>query len=253
MDLFLHVNIRVPKRNAEGAGGADSSFPSLMTDFLRGGTLKRRGWDLQAGLLVREQLEVASSFNLQTALAPDEAQFVNLWRLPKDFHEGDIASVMLELSETPVYVKLDGLVSAEQQEIVSLVNAPAAVDKKRAGALDRARSGGGFIRIRHYVDRKNLSSFVFNSGAIAPVWSKEKSWEFLGTFQNITGVLNEFWEIWHIPKLVSRAEVEADLIELLDREDSVTKELARSIEYQQKKPNSPTHDGLAVLSAASYW
>jgi len=265
MDMFLKVDITVQPEEVEQA-----AFHRHIEAFLKTGFMKRRKWELYGGFQVfRQGYEVAPEGFRKTVTsappaphAPDEdktpasgPQFLNVWRLPKGFATRDVADIMLELADVSSYVELDSHVEIEVQEVVARVNAPILETETDA----KTRKEGVFAGVRHYVDRPRLAEFALSSGALAREWSRvNPSWSFLGTFQNVTGLLNVFWDLWQVPPDMTLPKFENALKTLISAKDPITQAYRHSIEPEDgpltaSSPVADFHDGLDILRAAPYW
>jgi hypothetical protein len=182
--------------------------------------------------------------------------------LPEGATSSDVAAKMVRLSETESYVALDAKVHTEIQEIVYLICAPSNPRAWDAIRDQKARSGA-IARVRYYPFRTNISSLVFTVGAAAPEWEARTGWRFLGMFQNITGLLNEFWAYWYVPKPDGLGHFDTALGELTGKDDRLMADLRASTESSgaiwtaptptPSAPSSRFHDGLALLVPADYW
>lgn len=82
-------------------------------------------------------------------------------------------------------------------------------------------------------------------------------------FQNITGLLNEFWAYWYVPKPDGLGHFDTALGELTGKDDRLMADLRASTESSgaiwtaptptPSAPSSRFHDGLALLVPADYW
>ena len=268
-NLFLHVNITVPERNKE-------AFSDQLKIVLRESALG--AWKLEGGFWLQSPPDSRKFDGSQELREKGDVQFVNIWRLPEGVTQADISKTMTQLSETESYVKLDNLVKIEQQEIVLRINKPISDTALSELSWQNGVERGRFVRVRHYPFRANLGTFVFTAGALAPQWESAKGWKFLGTFQNITGLLNEFWDFWYVPESSKLETFERDLVDLVTagtgkpgvQGNSLTTDFLTSISAtpppskpplsQSAKPalsspttSNPPHDGIAFLAAADYW
>jgi hypothetical protein len=258
MQLFLHVNIRMKAENkglfAQRLGSFLNAADSILTQQFK--------WSLEGGLLMEKPTlipEKAKAWTLEKDLASTEVQFVNVWRLPPTFSSGDVGDIMLKLSESKEYVGLDSLVTVEAQELVYRFTAPLKCPASES-MFKKVKGGPGkVVRIRRYVDRKFLGDFVFNGASLIPFWESDREWTFLGTFQNITGLLNEFWDFWYVPDFTDVEKFGAELATITNATDSVSAAFRKSIGYVPvgttpgpDETNSP-HDGLSIMNFAQYF
>jgi hypothetical protein len=255
MDIFLKVDITVQPDEQELA-----AFQRGIEAFLATGFMKRRHWDLFGGFQKVEQGYVVSpeGYSKAQTTSADRVrgkQFLNLWSLPAGFSTRDIADIMLELADVSSYVELDSHVSIEVQEAVTRVNEPIIPPESVAGM----RKEGLFACVRHYIDRKKLAKFALSSGALARDWmGRYSDMTFLGTYQDVTGLLNVFWDFWRIPPNMKLADFEKRLAELILTSDPVSQTYRDAIQPDAgplTRNSTPDHfhDGLDVLRAAPYW
>lgn len=235
MSMYLHVWITVEKAKVDRFAKNAEAF--LATRFLE----DQHGWQLVAAM----EVDQSSGYVLPVPPVPDSVTFVNVWALPENF---DIARVMFQLSEFGPYVRLDNDVSFELQQVIYRVNAPVlGSDQALAQEFEKADR---FAMVRHYPFRENLAEFGMSSGALAERFAKKAGLKFGGTYQNITGLLNEFWEIWAIGAGKSSADVRELFKNLIVEENNMVGESYRhSIDFKTDDPD----DGILVLNRARFW
>jgi hypothetical protein len=268
VDIYLHVRLTVRKDRDTMA-----KFERAVNAFLDAGLLQKEfGWSLVAGMQVVEQNFPSEPLRRPlVASHGDENTFINIWRLPNNQSVAEIPDIMLRLSEDPTYVDLDSAVLDESQDVVYRVNQaldeqalqPTADEKAVAIAL-RQRKRIAFVR--HYVDRDKLAEYVVNFAALAPKWAAETHGLYAGTYQNITGLLNEFWDVWGLYDEGNLQSVRDTFRNLIDNEvGDIVKLYKHSIDYDKRDPRvnykadskaeakTATDDGLVVAVPAFYW
>lgn len=250
MGLHLHVSITVPKED-------EQAFSDQLKIVLREKALG--DWKLEGGFRVIGEMDPAQFDGGRPRARDGEIEFVNVWRLPEGAGSSDVAATMVRLSELESYIKLDAKVHTEAQEIVYRINAPR---DEAAWEVVKQAKGGAVARVRHYPFRSNISALVFTLGAISTEWEAKKGWTFLGMFQNITGLLNEFWAYWYLPTYDGVKQVNQELAELARQTDTLTTDLLASTHAKapiwtpQGRVDDAAvsiHDGLTLLTPAEYW
>lgn len=263
MDSYLHVRLGVKRKHRD-------DFIAQAQEFLRTTFLQKRGWQFLLGFEVLSTHLIDDLTRTPLRQPDNVTYFTNVWKLPPNV---DVGAIMLELSELSEYVTLDSYVATETQEIVLRINDPSRSDEELANKL---RRGGLFAMVRHYPFRSDLASFVFSSAAVAPELEFEAKFTYAGCYQNVTGLLNEFWDIWQIGE--SRGVLEGDdakrtLIETREKltrvigglRSPVAEDYRKAIYFDrsslnvdepdpwnERAPDGPD-DGLAIVKAASYW
>lgn len=244
MTLFLHVTIDVKEPQ-------EADFVYAMKDFLDGGFLRdKHDWELTAGFKIREtdcKVKEDGTAQKDGGSKPSNPRFVNIWKLPTAFASNDVATIMLQSSELKSYVKLDSFVTTEKQNVVYRVN-----DPFTAGDIPLPKPGGTFALVRHYIARPNLAEFVFSTGSLASQWEREMAKggrQFQGTFQNITGLLNEFWDVWYLPEPAPLDEFRGQLTKLIGGPGDLTASLRAALEFS----DYGVDDGLLMVEPARYW
>jgi len=206
-NMFLHVNITVPRTNEE------SVLDQLQVVLAEKPSAR---WRLEGGIPpavtgghhpVRGR---ARSFASQTTCNSS-----NVWRLPMTSARPMSRRRWWQLAETASYVKLDSLVHIEQQEIVFRINKPTAdtalFDLKQVPAT----AGGTFVRIRHYPSATTSARSSSPTARSRPGGSPPRngsSWVLSRTF---TGLLNEFWDFWYVPSQPDLKTLEQHLVDLV--------------------------------------
>jgi len=260
MDTYLHVKLAVKREHYQEFIHNAKRF--LETSFLE----KQKGWHFLLGFETLSAKLIDDQTRTLIPIPDNLVYFTNVWKLPPD---ADVASVMLELSELGEYVELDNLVTTEDQEIVLRVNDPSQDDEELAGEL---YSGALFAMVRHYPFRDSLASFVFTSAALAPQVEAASGFGYAGCYQNVTGLLNEFWELWRVQTQDIRKPSEAldyakgALSKAINSlEDTVAKDYKKSIFFETsslkrdnpaenaKLPPDGPDDGIVLVKAAPYW
>jgi hypothetical protein len=174
-----------------------------------------------------------------------ETAFINIWKLPTKGSTVDIAQIMTDLSELPQYVVLDSIVLDESQDVVYRVHdALLDDDSLKKELLARGR----FAFVRHYLDRDKLGAFVFNFGALAPAWADTQKFLYAGLYQNITGLLNEFWNVLAIAD-EDESNLRKGLTQLANTDGPVGTAYAESIDFKRTGPD----DGIVIVGRAKYW
>jgi len=260
MDSYLHVKLAVKREHYQKF--VDNAKRFLETSFLE----KKKGWQFLLGFETLSAKLIDDQTRTLIPIPDNLVYFINVWKLPPD---ADVASVMLELSELGEYVELDNLVTTEDQEIVLRVNDPSKKDEELAHQL---YNGALFAMVRHYPFRDALASFVFTSAALAPQLETLSGFGYAGCYQNVTGLLNEFWELWRVQAHDSRKPSDAlDLAKATltkaigSLQDTVAKDYKKSIFFETSSltRNDPTgnaklppdgpDDGIVLVKAAPYW
>ena len=238
MGMYLHVWLTV--KESKVPAFVEKAKVFLDTQFLERAP---NGWQLLAAMKV---VEVAGH-HLPTPPVDGEKSFtfVNVWALPEPIN---LAAVMFQLSEYGPYVELDNEVSHELQEVIYRVNAPDSVNDDELAA--QLKAGQRFAMVRHYPFRQNLAEFAVSSGALLGSFAAQAGYGFGGTYQNITGLLNEFWDLWRVEKGQTSASLREKLIALIQAERGMLGDSYRhSTEFTPKDPD----DGVLILEKAEYW
>jgi hypothetical protein len=257
MDSYLHVRLGVKRKLRD-------DFIAQAEEFLATGFLQKRGWQFLLGFELLSSRLIDDLTRAPTQLPENLTYFTNVWKLPPKF---DVASIMLELSELSAYV------TTETQEIVLRINDPSQSDDDLAKEL---RRGGVFAMVRHYPFRSDLASFVFSSAALAPTLESLAKFVYAGCYQSVTGLLNEFWDIWKVGETtreMAAAETQDALLQTRGRLEDVIARLQGEIadDYRKaiyfdrsslsvdelqsdyRRPPDGPDDGIVLVKAASYW
>lgn len=236
MSRYLHVRLTV-------ANSALESFLANAKAFMATGFLEDNGWKLLAAM----EVDKASDYVLVTPPVTEASTtFVNLWQLPED--KLNLADVMFQLSEYGPYVALDNDVTHEIQEILYCVNSPEGAGDDALGK--KLKAGHAFAMVRHYPSRQNLAEFAVSAGALAGSFAEQGKFTFAGTYQNITGLLNEFWDFWLLEKTQSCDGLRKTLVGVIEAEKGLVGDSYRhSIEFKNDGPD----DGILILKKARFW
>lgn len=258
METYLHVKLKV-EREKYGA------FIISAKKFLDDNFLQDKGWTFLLGFEVTGAALIDDLTRKPLAPPPgrDLVSFINVWKLPPDV---DVATVMLELSELASYVNLDNNVALEEQDIVFRINEPPSYsDEELMTAL---RSGASFAMVRHYIFRDDLAKFAFSSAGLAQHFETKTSYAYAGCYQAITGLLNEFWDVWKVTNTGSLdpADVRTKLTSVIGATEGLVAQSYKEAIYFDKSslpivnPAAATDgakdgpdDGIIVVKAAPYW
>jgi hypothetical protein len=208
-DYRLHVDMLVPAENSE-------EFEKTMVIFLNGGAF--RAFDdtfdneLVFALRTKEPFWHAPERFHSTSSRPagpasrflstdptyhDDRSFrdrnsplvhhyVHLWTVP-DLEDLHLAKRMLYCSENLLYMKLDGFVLEEAQDLVRRVRWQQQPEKPDLSLT--------CVRAVRQLPYQSLGGYLFKLQALMPLL-KRRNWHQLGQFQNITGTLNTVTEFW---------------------------------------------------------
>jgi hypothetical protein len=249
MELFLHVAITVAQGRLEEFYRAKRAF--LKTKVLETAPIN---WRFVGGFRVISENfpDTGSDRRVRIVRQRDdsvpEVSFINFWQLPSHSSTTDIPKIMVRISEISEYIKLDLAVLDEIQNVVYQVNKQPEVDDQ-ATILEKVKQTKRAALIRHYPFRSMLGQFAFNFGALAPKWAKQNNYSFGGTYQAITGLLNEFWSVCVIDEYTTGAQVREALGSFIRSQAMAGERLGRSIDFDNDGPD----DGVVVVEPAEYW
>ncbi|HTA90510.1 MAG TPA: hypothetical protein VK745_13065 [Polyangiaceae bacterium] len=240
MALYLHVRITVKADQV-------AAFIKAARKFLETRFLPKQKWELIAAFQATGANyfgDLAERSNAAREKHPLEVTFINVWRMSDIV---DLSEIMLELSEFGPYIDLDARVTDESQDVALRV-----IDSDSNGdaeLIKKVKAARCCAMVRHYVDRANLAEFVVNFGALVPSW--EHGLVYCGTYQNVTGLLNEFWDVWIVEPALDLAAFRAKLSALVvaGGKDAVTQAFRHSIDFDKDGPD----DGIVMVEPAEYW
>jgi hypothetical protein len=201
---FLHVDVVVPKANA-------APFERAMKAFLNRG--RRRGHP------VRPFLGYGDQFTLELKLALKSAKpfvldghstssksykrsvpsghsvyrYVHLWSIPS-LEASDLATMMMHSADDDAYLAIDSQVARETQEFVYEVQWTSKVARVPP-KHPKSKSSPQFVRITRQMPSSDVGTYLFDLGVTYPAMS-QRDCNALGTFQNVTGLLNTVIEFW---------------------------------------------------------
>jgi hypothetical protein len=127
------------------------------------------------------------------ARSPLVYHYVHLWTVP-DLEDLHLAKRMLYCSENDLYMKLDGFVMLETQQLVRRVRWQEEPEELATSRKDAQKKL--VVRATRQLEYQRLGAYLFSLQSLVPLL-KERNWRQLGQFQSITGSLNtvtEFWE-----------------------------------------------------------
>jgi hypothetical protein len=215
---FLHVNILVPERH-------EQHFAKLVQTFFDDGGFDAVGWQLVGAYrtsgpkaLQSRVTDVHSAgHHVDKELAEDKGPFttfVNLWQMPDGASDCDIGNVMKDLADTDSYVAVDDVVTREVQNLVWRIPMAFAIPTPA-----EAPKGARFLRITRRIARDELASYTMNLSFSVPVFL-QAGWQYLGCHQNVTGLLNTFFELWQLPPSKNPEKLVADTLASAARDNA---------------------------------
>ncbi len=212
---FLHVSILVPRRHADEFVGRAQTF------FDEGGFDSAR-WRLVGAYRADGPKELESRVTDVHTASPHFARhaedagpfvtFVNVWQMPEDDTDGNLGNVMKDLADTDAYVALDNLVTREVQNLVWRI--PMAFDLPAPEAGDE---GDHYVRITRRIGRDDLARYTMQLSFAVPYFM-QRDWTYLGCHQNVTGLLNTFFELWKLPRTKNPTKLVEDTVAILMKE-----------------------------------
>lgn len=237
MSMYLHVRLTVA--NSKVDDFVENAKAFLTTHFLEENPNR---WQLLAAM----EIDKASDYALVTPPVKDPSTtFVNLWALPEPLN---LADVMFQLSEYGPYVTLDNDVTHEIQEVIYRVNSPDGLTDE--ALAKKLKAGHSFAMVRHYPSRQFLAEFAVSAGALSATFAEQAKFTFGGSYQNITGLLNEFWDFWLLDKAHSCDALRKTLAGLIEAEKTIVGDSYReSIGFAKDGPD----DGILILKKARFW
>jgi hypothetical protein len=185
VNYFLHVDVTLKDRKAESASG----FERNVRKFLAAGAFGTGKLD---GLLFLK--------TTRRAKAGSTPDYVHLWSVPS-VTSLDLANVMNDSRDNPLYKKIDAYVALETQEFIvhddQVDTRPGATVGGRLATPARGKSR--FVRVVHQC-RNSAEYGVYAADIISfVIYVENRGWDCLGVFWSVTGQLNTFTEFWRIP------------------------------------------------------
>ena len=194
---FLHVSILVPAKHAD-------EFAERVQTFFDTGGFDHAKWTLAGAYraegpksLSPRVTDVPTDADHTAKELPEEAgpftTFVNVWEMPEGDSDGNLGNVMKDLADTDEYVALDDMVTREVQNLVWRIPMAFAIPAPAA-----PKKGDHFLRITRRVARDELAHYTMQLSFAVPYFL-QLGWTYLGCHQNVTGLLNTFFELWQLP------------------------------------------------------
>jgi hypothetical protein len=202
-DYYLHVDIVVPEAAAADYESKLKHFlsgPDGFRPFLRFSA--KANYELKFALKsstfpysgygrFRPADDVASP-NAPNSFRDDRIKpggnairYVHLWDVP-DIGDLDLATFMQKVADDPEYMAINSLIVREIQTFVRRV---------RIQSQPEPPSAPNLVRLVRRFPSQNIGPYIFKSGMLTPLLTKA-GWQFLGQYQNVTGVLNVITEFW---------------------------------------------------------
>lgn len=238
---FLHVSILVPTKH-------EAIFTRDVQRFFDTGGFEAARWTLVGAYKTKGPQALASRVtDVHTAAShvvkslPEEkgpfTTFVNVWEMPADDTDGNLGNVMKDLADTDEYVVLDDLVTREVQNLVWRIPMafpiPAPADPPPSAR---------FVRITRRIARDELAAYTMNLSFAVP-YLMQLGWTYLGCHQNVTGLLNTFFELWELPASKNPEKLVDDTLA----------ELASTNPFYREVEESTFRETREILERAGYF
>ncbi len=202
---FLQVDVIVPKANAH-------RFESAMKAFLKRGKAET-GESFQPFRVYGDRFRLELKLALKSAKAFDfdghstshpsyrrkvpagrtVFRYVHLWTVPT-LAASDLARMMANSADDDAYLAIDSQVARESQNFVYKVQWVSPVAKVRP-RRPKPGSRPQFVRITRQMQSVDIGTYLFKLGTTYPALH-HRGCNALGTFQNITGPLDNVIEFW---------------------------------------------------------